>query len=165
VCQHEHSGPGSGFGKIGSQMSALCPIGRTELEKSDEIPKSFDHPSKPFREKLSWDRSKRWILVRLLNRIRCNARFLLCQIDPKNLAINSVQESYDYPFLTANSRLIFDPLPKGSKSNRNYFIDNLLPALNQVRTGNDLYKVAPTLAVHRDNSMRYNRARSPRKRR
>jgi hypothetical protein len=41
-----------------------------------------------------------------------------------------VQESYDYTFFTANGRLILDALPKGSKYNQNYFIDNLLPALN-----------------------------------
>jgi len=59
----------------------------------------------------------------------------------------------------ANGRLILDALPKGSKSNQDYFIDNLLPALNQVRTGNARHKVAPTLMVHMDNSMRPNGAK------
>jgi hypothetical protein len=56
-------------------------------------------------------------------------------------------------FLTANGRAILDTLPKGSKSNHDYLIDNLLPALSQVRTGNDRHKVATSLNLHMDNSM------------
>jgi hypothetical protein len=64
-----------------------------------------------------------------------------------------VQNSYDHTLFKANSPLILDALPKGSKYNQDYFIDNRLPALNQVRTGNGRLKVAPTLMVHMDNSM------------
>jgi hypothetical protein len=46
-----------------------------------------------------------------------------------------------------------DALPKGSKYNQDYLIDNLFPALNQVRTGNACNKVATALMVHLDNSM------------
>jgi hypothetical protein len=59
----------------------------------------------------------------------------------------------------ANTRLILDALPKGSKYNQDYFIDNLLSALNQVRAGNSRLKVTPTLMVHMDNSMCYNEAK------
>jgi hypothetical protein len=52
-----------------------------------------------------------------------------------------------------------DALPKGSKSNQDYFIDNLLPALNQVRTGNARHKGEPALIVHMDNSMCHNGAK------
>jgi hypothetical protein len=47
-----------------------------------------------------------------------------------------VQKSYDHTLFTANVQLILAALPKGSKYNQDYFIDNLFPALNQVRTGN-----------------------------
>jgi hypothetical protein len=53
-----------------------------------------------------------------------------------------------------------DALPKGSKSNQDYVIDNLLPALNRVRTRNVRRKVAPTLMVHMDNSMCHKGAKS-----
>jgi hypothetical protein len=62
-------------------------------------------------------------------------------------------------FLTTNSRLILDALPKGYKYNQNDFIDNLLPALNQVRIRNDRHKVASTLMMHMYNSMRHNGAK------
>jgi hypothetical protein len=55
--------------------------------------------------------------------------------------------------LAANGRLILDALPNGSKYNQDDFIDNLLQALNQVRTGNVCSKVAPALMVHMDNSI------------
>jgi hypothetical protein len=38
-------------------------------------------------------------------------------------------------------------------------IENLLPALNQVKAGNARLKVAPTLMVHMDNSMCQNEAK------
>jgi hypothetical protein len=63
---------------------------------------------------------------------------------------------------TANGRLLLDALPKGSKSNQDDFIDNLLPALNQARTGNAHHKGAPTLKVHMDNSMFYHGAKMAR---
>jgi hypothetical protein len=50
-------------------------------------------------------------------------------------------------FVTASGRLILDALPKGSKFNQDDFIDNLLLALNQVKTGNARLKVATTLMV------------------
>jgi hypothetical protein len=49
--------------------------------------------------------------------------------------------------------LILDALPKGSKYNQDYSLDNLLPALNQVRARNGRLKVALTLMMHMDNSM------------
>jgi hypothetical protein len=55
--------------------------------------------------------------------------------------------------------LILDALSKGSKCNQDLFIDNLLPALNQVRTGNGRHKLVPTLMVHMDNSMCHNGAK------
>jgi hypothetical protein len=48
-----------GFEKIHSQMSAPYPIGRTRIEKSNGIPKSVDHPSKPCAEKLSGNHYRR----------------------------------------------------------------------------------------------------------
>jgi hypothetical protein len=39
-------------------MVAPYPNGPTEIEKSDGIPKSVDHPSKPCEEKLSRDHYK-----------------------------------------------------------------------------------------------------------
>jgi hypothetical protein len=59
----------------------------------------------------------------------------------------------------ANGRLILDARPKGSKYHQDYFIDNLLPALNQVKTGNGRRKVVPTLTVPMDNSMSHNGAK------
>jgi hypothetical protein len=49
-----------------------------------------------------------------------------------------------------------DALPKGSKYDQDDFTDNLLPAFNQVKTGNHRLKVGPTLMVHMDNSMSHN---------
>jgi hypothetical protein len=69
-----------------------------------------------------------------------------------------VQKNYDYTVFTTNGRLILDALPKGSKYNQDYFIDNLLQALNHVRTGNPRLKVAPSLTVHMDNSTCHNGA-------
>jgi hypothetical protein len=63
----------------------------------------------------------------------------------------------------ANSRLIWDALPKGPKSNQGYSIDNLLPALNQAMTGNARRKVAPILTEHMDNAMYPNGGKLPRK--
>jgi hypothetical protein len=40
-------------------MDAPYAIDRTENEKSDEIPKSVDHPRKPCREKFSGDHSRK----------------------------------------------------------------------------------------------------------
>jgi hypothetical protein len=48
--------------------------------------------------------------------------------------------------------MILHALSKGSKSNKDYVIDNLLAALNQVRTRNTRHKVATILMVHMDNS-------------
>jgi hypothetical protein len=59
-------------------------------------------------------------------------------------------------FFEANGRPIFHAMPKGSKSNEDYFIDNLISALNQVRIGNARHKVLPTLIADMDNSMRHN---------
>jgi hypothetical protein len=59
------------------------PIGRTEIEKNDGIPKSVDHPDKSCGEKLSGDQYRRWILIRLLNRIRHNFCFFSCWSGPK----------------------------------------------------------------------------------
>jgi hypothetical protein len=59
----------------------------------------------------------------------------------------------------AYGRLIFNTLPKRSKYNQNYFIDNLLSALNPVRTGNTRYKMALILLVHMNNSMCHNGAK------
>jgi hypothetical protein len=49
--------------------------------------------------------------------------------------------------------------PKGSKSNQDYFIDHLLAAFNQVRTGNGRHKVAMILMAHMDNSICHNGAK------
>jgi histone-lysine N-methyltransferase SETMAR len=57
---------------------------------------------------------------------------------------------------TANGRLILDVLSKGSKYYQDYSIDDLIPALNQVRTGNARLRVAPTLILHMDNSISRN---------
>jgi hypothetical protein len=46
-----------------------------------------------------------------------------------------------------------DARPKGSKCNQDYFIDNLLPALNHVRTGDARLKAATTLMGDIDNSI------------
>jgi hypothetical protein len=62
-------------------------------------------------------------------------------------------------FSRANSPLTLDTPLKGSKLNHEYFIDNLLPALNQVRIENARHKVRPTLIVHMDNSMCHNGAK------
>jgi hypothetical protein len=70
-----------------------------------------------------------------------------------------VQKSEDYIFFRTTGGLILDALPKGSKSNQGYSIDNLLPALNHVRTRNVRHKVTPTLMVHMDNSMTHNGTR------
>jgi hypothetical protein len=40
-------------------MGASYPIGRTEIEKSDRIPNTVDHPNKPCGEKLSGDNYKK----------------------------------------------------------------------------------------------------------
>jgi hypothetical protein len=61
--------------------------------------------------------------------------------------------------VTPMVRLILDALPKESEYNQDYFIDNLLSALNQVRTGNDRLKVSPTLMLQMDNSMSHNGAK------
>jgi hypothetical protein len=53
-----------------------------------------------------------------------------------------------------------DALPKGFKYNQDCFIDNLFPALNQVRTGNGRHEVALTVIVHIDNSMCHNGAKT-----
>jgi hypothetical protein len=52
-----------------------------------------------------------------------------------------------------------DALPKGSKCNQDYCIDNILLGLDQVRTGNARHKVAMTLMMHMDNSMDHNGAK------
>jgi hypothetical protein len=121
--------------------------------KSDGIPKSIDHPNKYCGEKLSANHYRRWILVRLFDRIQRNVRFLLCWHDPKGSIINFVEKSHDYTFFTANNRLILDALRKGSKYNQKYFMNNLFPALNQIRTENDHHEVASTLMVYMDHSM------------
>jgi hypothetical protein len=56
-------------------------------------------------------------------------------------------------FSKANGRLILDALPKEFKYNQDYSICKLLPALNQVRTGNARLKVTPTLMVQTDSLM------------
>jgi hypothetical protein len=62
-------------------------------------------------------------------------------------------------FFTANGRLILNVIPKGSKYNQDYFIDNLPPALNQVRIGNVRHKGMLTLMMHIDNSICHNGAK------
>jgi hypothetical protein len=52
--------------------------------------------------------------------------------------------------------LILDALPKGSKYNQDYFIDNILRALNQVRTRNARLKVTPTPMMHINDSIYHN---------
>jgi hypothetical protein len=64
---------------------------------------------------------------------------------------------------TANGRLILDVPPKGFKYNQDHSIDNILPDLNQVRTGNGRHKVTTTLMMHMDNSMCHNRAKITKK--
>jgi hypothetical protein len=67
------------------------------------------------------------------------------------------------PFFTANGQMILDDPPKRSKCNQDYFIQNLLPALNEVRTGNARLKMAVTLIVYVDISSVGTDSRSPRK--
>jgi hypothetical protein len=62
-------------------------------------------------------------------------------------------------FCTANGQLILDDLPKEFKYNQDHSIDNLLPALSQVRTENARHKVFPTLVLHIDNSICQNGAK------
>jgi hypothetical protein len=70
------------------------------------------------------------------------------------------QDRYDdCTFVAANGRLILDARRKRSKYNQDALIDNLAPALNQVRTGNGCHKGVPTLIVHMDNSMFQNGAK------
>jgi hypothetical protein len=64
---------------------------------------------------------------------------------------------------TATGRLILDVPPKGSKYNQDYFIDNILPALNQVRIENGHHKVTTTLIVHIDDSICHHMAKGTEK--
>jgi hypothetical protein len=74
-----------------------------------------------------------------------------------------LQNSHGCTFFGPNGRLIVDALPKGSKYTQDYSIYELLPALNQVRTGNARLKVTPTLMVHMNNSICHNGAKIPEK--
>jgi hypothetical protein len=67
-----------------------------------------------------------------------------------------VQKSYDCTFLTENGGLILNALPKVSLYDQDHLIDSLLPALNQLRTGNDRRKGAPALIVQMGNSLFHN---------
>jgi hypothetical protein len=52
-----------------------------------------------------------------------------------------------------------DARPKGSKDSQDYLIDNLLPALNQMKARYTRHKVAMTLMVDMDSSMCHNGAK------
>jgi hypothetical protein len=52
-----------------------------------------------------------------------------------------------------------DALPKGSKYHQDDVKENLLPALNQVRTENGRHKVVPSMMVETDNSMSFHGAK------
>jgi hypothetical protein len=49
-----------------------------------------------------------------------------------------------------------DALPKASKCNQDYFIDNILPVLNQAKNGNNYHKIGSNLIMHMDNSIYHN---------
>jgi hypothetical protein len=73
--------------------------------------------------------------------------------------IDSMQKAMIALVSTTNDRLILSARPKESKCSQDYCIENLLPALNQVRTGNARLKGVSALRVHTDNSKYYTGAK------
>jgi hypothetical protein len=79
------------------------PIGWTEIEKSEGIPKSADHLSKPCGEEFSGDHDKIWILVRRFHQIWRDVRFSPVEVTSRVRRSISCKNNDDQTFHDKNS--------------------------------------------------------------